>query len=106
MKADYFESNDSGNAEVLITESALETATIVRRGSPQSFACAEDESAQDRVSFTMTNDELWIADSGRPLTTEDFQGLYDRGECGKTSCFGLCTRGQLSPPVRGRFEGS
>ena len=42
-------------------------------------AMADGASAQDRVSFRVTDDELWIANSGRSLTVEDVQGLCGLG---------------------------
>ena len=51
-------------------------------------AMADGSSKQDRVSFLVTDHELWIANSGRPLTDDDIQGLCGLGASSKVDARG------------------
>jgi hypothetical protein len=51
-------------------------------------AMADGSSQQDRVSFLVTDHELWIANSGRPLTDDDIQGLCGLGASSKVDARG------------------
>src|SRR6478672_10321591 len=46
-------------------------------------AMADVSTTDDRVSFLVTDDELWIANTGRPLTEGDVQGLCGLGASSK-----------------------
>jgi len=52
-------------------------------------AMAEGRSVEDRVSFLVTDHELWIANSGRSLTDEDVQGLCGLGASSKVDARGI-----------------
>src|ERR1039457_3823971 len=51
-------------------------------------AMADGTSGQDRVSFLVNDRELWIANSGRPLTDDDVQGLCGLGASSKVDALG------------------
>ena len=42
-------------------------------------AMADQQDAEDRVSFLITDEDLWMANSGRALTDDDVQGLCGLG---------------------------
>src|SRR5260370_3682795 len=48
-------------------------------------AMAGDESRADRVSFRVTDTDLWVANTGRPLTEADIRGLCGIGAGTKDS---------------------
>jgi hypothetical protein len=51
-------------------------------------AMADTTTADDRVAFLVTDDELWIANTGRPLTDDDVQGLCGLGASSKVDASG------------------
>src|SRR3954452_19457729 len=51
-------------------------------------AMADVSTTDDRVSFLVTDDELWIANTGRPLTEGDVQGLCGLGASSKVDTSG------------------
>lgn len=51
-------------------------------------AMADGTAGSDRVSFLVTDHELWIANSGRPLTDDDVQGLCGLGASSKVDARG------------------
>src|SRR4051812_49420107 len=51
-------------------------------------AMAEAQGSSDRVTFLVTDDELWIANDGRPLTDDDVQGLCGLGASSKVDTTG------------------
>jgi hypothetical protein len=51
-------------------------------------AMGESPDDSDRVSFLVSDDYLWIANSGRPLTDEDVQGLCGLGASSKVDAHG------------------
>ena len=51
-------------------------------------AMADVSTTDDRVSFLVTDDELWIANTGRPLTEDDVQGLCGLGASSKVDAAG------------------
>jgi hypothetical protein len=51
-------------------------------------AMADVSTSDDRVSFLVTDDELWIANTGRPLTEDDVQGLCGLGASSKVDAAG------------------
>lgn len=51
-------------------------------------AMAEASTTSDRVSFHVTDDELWIANTGRALTEDDVHGLCGLGASSKVDAAG------------------
>ena len=51
-------------------------------------AMADVSTTDDRVSFLVTDDELWIANTGRPLTEGDVHGLCGLGASSKVDTTG------------------
>lgn len=51
-------------------------------------AMADASTTSDRVSFLVTDDELWIANTGRALTVDDVQGLCGLGASSKVDAAG------------------
>lgn len=51
-------------------------------------AMAGDATTEDRVSVMVTDDALWIANTGRPLTDEDVYGLCGLGASSKVDAEG------------------
>jgi hypothetical protein len=51
-------------------------------------AMAEASTTSDRVSFLVTDDELWIANTGRALTEDDVHGLCGLGASSKVDATG------------------
>ena len=51
-------------------------------------AMADASTVSDRVSFLVTDDELWIANTGRPLTDGDVLGLCGLGASSKVDAAG------------------
>ena len=51
-------------------------------------AMADSATASDRVSFLVTDDELWIANTGRALTDDDVLGLCGLGASSKVDVQG------------------
>jgi hypothetical protein len=51
-------------------------------------AMADASTAGDRVAFLVTDDELWIANTGRPLTEDDVHGLCGLGASSKIDSSG------------------
>src|SRR5262249_49524856 len=51
-------------------------------------AMADGATTDDRVSFFVTDDKLWIANTGRPLTEDDVSGLCGLGASSKVDAGG------------------
>lgn len=51
-------------------------------------AMAADGGINDRVAFVITENELWVANSGRPLTEADIRGLCGLGASSKVGATG------------------
>src|SRR3954465_12598513 len=51
-------------------------------------AMADASSNGDRVAFLVTDDEVWIANTGRPLTEDDVHGLCGLGASSKIDSAG------------------
>jgi hypothetical protein len=51
-------------------------------------AMAGDSTIDDRVSFLVTDDEMWMANTGRSLTEGDVRGLCDLGASSKVDATG------------------
>src|SRR3954466_12741967 len=51
-------------------------------------AMADASTTSDRVSFLVTDDELWIANTGRALTDDDVLGLCGLGASSKVDTAG------------------
>lgn len=52
-------------------------------------AMAAEGEAHDRVAFFIDDEEMWIANSGRPLTDDDVQGLCGLGASSKIDSQGV-----------------
>jgi len=52
-------------------------------------AMADQQDAEDRVSFLITDEDLWMANSGRALTDDDVQGLCGLGASSKVDAHGV-----------------
>lgn len=51
-------------------------------------AMEASDAATDRVAFIVTDDALWVANTGRPFTVADVQGLCGLGESSKVDAQG------------------